>query len=97
MKTYKRINTDAVRQSSKSWNELCATVLSEARAGSEVVIDTELLEELFEHCFYAGYIEARREVFAERKQEAAELGIDIGEPLEWRSKDFADPYPYGKM
>lgn len=90
MKNCKKINTDAIRKNASSWSELCVAVLKAARSVPEVTIDSELLEELFEHCFNAGYLEATHDAFTERKQEALEIGIDIGMPLE----PLEDPYPY---
>lgn len=88
----KKIDTKAIRRSVDSWEDLLDAVTSEASTASEVTIDSELLVELIEHSFSAGYLQAKRDIFAERKQEAAELGIDIGKPL-----DLVDPYPYGIM
>ena len=88
----KKIDTKAIRRSVDSWEDLLDAVTSEASTASEVTIDSKLLVELIEHSFSAGYLQAKRDIFAERKQEAAELGIDIGKPL-----DLVDPYPYGIM
>lgn len=91
-KMCKKIDTDAIRKSAESWAELIDAVLDKATLASEITIDSELLTEVIEHSYSEGYYRAQLDVFAERKQEALELGIDVGKPL----GHLEDPYPYSK-
>lgn len=88
----KKIDTKAIRRSVDNWEDLIDAVTLEASTASEVTIDSELLMELIEHSYSAGYYRAKRDVWAERRQECLELGIDPGTPL----GTLDDPYPYSK-
>ena len=88
----KKIDTKAIRRSVDSWDDLVDAVTLEASTASEVTIDSELLMDLIEHSFSAGYLQAKRDLIAERKQECFELGIDPGIYLEVHD----GPYPYSE-